>query len=58
MLNLVNQNKQNARKNTAILQVMTKWRSYIFVTYLKVTWYHINLFGYINTYAFIKYTRE
>ena len=33
MLNLLNQNKQHARKHTAILQVMTTWRSYIFVTY-------------------------
>ena len=58
MLNLVNQNKQHARKHTLILQVMTTWRSYIFATYPKVTWYHINLFGYINTYTFIKYTRQ
>ena len=57
MLNLVNQNKQHA-KHIAILQVMTKWRSYIFATYPKVTWYQINLFGYINTYTFIKYTTE
>ena len=57
MLNLVNQNKQHA-KHTAIVQVMTKWRSYIFATYPKVTWYQINLFGYINTYTFIKYTTE
>ena len=49
MLSLVNQNKLQARKHTAILQVMTKWRSYIFATYLKVTWYPIYLFGYINT---------
>ena len=33
MLNLVNQNKQHARKHTAILQVMTTWRSYNFATY-------------------------
>ena len=58
MLSLVNQNKQHPRKNTAILQVMTAWRSYIFATYLKVTWYHRNLCGYINAYTFIKYTRE
>ena len=58
MLNLVNQNKQQARKYTAILQVMTTWRSYIFATNPKVRWHHINLFGYLNTYAFIKYTRE
>ena len=37
MLNLLNQNKQHARKHTAILQVMTTWRSYIFATYPKVT---------------------
>ena len=37
MLNLVNQNKQHARKDTAILQVMTTWGSYIFATYAKVT---------------------
>ena len=54
MLNLVNQNKEQARKHTAILQVMTTSKSYIFATYPKVTWYHLNLFGYINTYAFIK----
>ena len=58
MLNLVNQNKQHARKHTAILQVMNMWRNYIFATYPKVTWYQINLFGYINTYTFIKYTTE
>ena len=58
MLNLVNQNKQHAKKHTAILQIMTTWRSCIFATYPKVTCYHINLFGYINTYAFIKYIRE
>ena len=58
MLNLVNQNKQHARRDTAILQVMTRWRSYIFATYPKVTWYRINFFGYINTYNFIKYTRQ
>ena len=54
MLNLVNQNKQHARKHTLILQVMTRRRSYIFATYPKVIWYHINLFGYSNTYTFIK----
>ena len=48
MLNLVNQNKQHARNHTAILQVTTTWRNYIFATYPKVTWYHINLFGYIS----------
>ena len=48
MLNLVNQNKQHARKHTAILHVMTTWKSYIFATYPKVTWYQINPFGYIN----------
>ena len=53
MLALVNQGKQHARKHTAILQVMTTSRSYIFTT-----WYHINLFEYINIYTFIKYTRE
>ena len=37
MLNSVNQNKQQARKHTAILQVMTTSRSYIFATYAKVT---------------------
>ena len=37
MLSLVNQNRQNARKHTAILQVMTTSRSYIFATYPKVT---------------------
>ena len=37
MLNLVNQNKQHARKRTAILQVMTKWKTFIFATYPKVT---------------------
>ena len=37
MLNLVNQNKQRARKHIAISQVMTTWRSYIFATYPKVT---------------------
>ena len=58
MLNLVNQNKQHARKRTAILQVMTMWKIFIFATYPKVTQYHINLFGYINTYTFTKYTRE
>ena len=54
MLNLVNLKKQHARKHAAILQVMTTWRSYIFISYPKVT-YNINLFGYINTYTFIKY---
>ena len=49
MLSLVNQNRQHARKHTAILQVMTTSRSYIFATYPKVTWYQINLVGYINT---------
>ena len=58
MLSLVNQNKQHARKHIAILQVMTTWRSYIFASYPKITSYQINLFGYINTYTFIKYTRE
>ena len=58
MLNLVNQNKQHPRKHTAILKVKTTWRSYVFAIYPKVTWYHMNLFGYINTYTFIKYTRE
>ena len=58
MLHLVNQIKQHARKHAAILQVMTTCRSYIFATYPKVTWYHINLFGYINTCTFMKYTRE
>ena len=48
MLHLVNQIKQHARKHAAILQVMTTCRSYIFATYPKVTWYHINLFGYIS----------
>ena len=37
MLNLVNQNKKHAKRHTAILQVMTMWRSYIFATYPKVT---------------------
>ena len=37
MLNLVNQNKQYPKKQIAILQVMTTWRSYIFATYQKVT---------------------
>ena len=37
MLNLVNQNKQQARKHIAILQVMTMWRRYSFVIYSKVT---------------------
>ena len=58
MLSLVDQIEQHARKHTAILQVLTTWRSYIFAKYPKVTWYHINLFGYINTYTFIKYTRQ
>ena len=53
MLNLVDQMKQHARKHAVILQVMTTCRSYIFATYPKVTWYHINLFGYIKTYTFI-----
>ena len=52
------QNKQHAMKSTAILQVMPTWRGYIFATYTKVIWYHINIFGYINTYLFIKHTRE
>ena len=56
MLNLVNQNKQHIKKHTEILQLMTTQGSYIFATGRKVTWYHVNLFGYINT--FIKYTRE
>ena len=47
MLSLVNQNEQHATKHTAVLEVMTTWRSYIFATYSKVTWYHINLFRYI-----------
>ena len=58
MLSLVNQNKQHARKHTAILQVMTTWRSYISAPYPKITSYQIKLSGYINTYSFIKYTRE
>ena len=33
MLNLINENKKHARKDTAILQVMTTWRSYFFTTY-------------------------
>ena len=37
ILNLVNQNKEQARKHTAILQVMTTSKSYIFATYPKVT---------------------
>ena len=37
MPNLVNQNKQYARNHTAILQVMTMWRSNIFAAYPKVT---------------------
>ena len=41
MVSLVNQNKQHARKHTAILQVMTTWRSYIFAPYPRVIWYHI-----------------
>ena len=32
MLSLVNQNN-HAKKHTAVLQVMTTWRSYIFATY-------------------------
>ena len=48
MLSLVNQNKQHARKYTTILKIMTTWRSYIFATNPKVTWYHLNLFGCIN----------
>ena len=47
MLSLVNQNKQHATKHTAILDVMPTWRSYIFATYPKVTWHHINLLTYI-----------
>ena len=47
--NLLNQDKHHARNYTAILQVITTSRSYIFATHPKVTWYHINLFGYINT---------
>ena len=58
MINLVNQNKHHARKCTAILQVTTTLRSYIFVTYPKVPQRHINLFRYINTYTFIICTRE
>ena len=53
MLDLVNQNKK-ARKHAAILQVTTTWRSYIFASYPKVTWCHINLFRYINTHTFIQ----
>ena len=45
MLSLVNQNKQHAKKDNAILQAMTTSRNYIFATYSKVKWYHINLFG-------------
>ena len=48
MLSLINENKQHSRKQNAILQVMSMWRSHIFATYPKVTWYHINLVGYIN----------
>ena len=58
MLSLVNQNNQHAKKHTVILQVTTTGRSSIFATYPKVTRYHINLSGYINTYTFIKYIRE
>ena len=58
MLNLVSQYKHHARKHTAILQVMTTWRSYIFATFPKVAHYHINPFGYIHTYTFMEYTRE
>ena len=58
MLNLINENKKHARKDTAILQVMTTWRSYIFTTYPKVTWYDINPYGYINIYTFLRFTRE
>ena len=45
MLNLVNENKQHVRKHTAISQVMTTERSYIFAQYQKAIYYHINLFG-------------
>ena len=58
MLNLNNQNKQHRRKHTAILQEMTTWGSYIFATYPTVTKNHIKVFGYINTYTFIKYRTE
>ena len=54
LLNLVSQNKHHAKKCTAILQVMARWRSYIFATYSKIAQYHINLFGYINTYTFMR----
>ena len=37
MLNSVNQNREHARKHTAILQVMITWRNYINATYPKVT---------------------
>ena len=57
MLSLVNQNN-HAKKHTAVLQVMTTWRSYIFATYPWVTWYYINLCGYISTYTFITYTKN
>ena len=57
MLNLVNQNKQHARKHTAILQDLITWRSYVFATHPKVTWHHIKD-RYINTYTFIKYIKE
>ena len=36
MLSLVNQNKQHAKKHTAIIQAMTTSRNYIFATYSKV----------------------
>ena len=55
MINFVNQNKYHARKHTAILQVITTWRRYIFATYPKVAQHHINLFGYIYTYTFMKH---
>ena len=43
MLNLARTGKrEHARKYTAILQVMSMWKNYIFAEY------HINLFGYIN----------
>ena len=53
MLNLVSQSKHHARKHTAILQI-----SYIFARYPKVAQNYISLSGHINTYSFIKYTRE
>ena len=58
MINLVNQNKHDAKRHTAILQVMTTWKSYIFVTYPKVEQHHINFFGYIITYTFMECKRE